>query len=122
MLTKNAMLATMQSRPVKSLEEYSLRGDIGRYAQKQAYLIGHNPLHALLSLTINGYHVSCAYCRLFSTFSKNSSPKKLNLPKNSRIFRAKTQQTGSDSSQVNFKTNSIFCIFAITEPKPGKFA
>jgi len=23
---------------------------------------------------------------------------------------------------VNFKTHSIFCIFAINEPKPGKFA
>ena len=42
--------------------------------------------------------------------------------KNSRIFQAKTQRTGSDSSQVNFKTHSIFCIFAINEPKPGTFA
>jgi len=72
---------------------------------------------------VKAFYKDWGYPRLFfNIFEKNSSPKKLNWSKNSRIFQAKTQRTGNDSSQVNFKTHSIFCIFAINEPKPGKFA
>ena len=58
----------------------------------------------------------------FEHFRKNSSPKKLNGPKNSTIFQAKTQRTGSNSSHMNFKTHFIFSTFAVNEQKVLLFA
>ena len=42
---------------------------------------------------------------------------KLNGLKNSTIFQAKTQQTGTKSSHMNFKTHFIFSTFAENEQK-----
>ena len=38
------------------------------------------------------------------------------------FYQAQTRRTGGDSSQVNFKTHFIFCIFPVNEPKLGVFA
>ena len=43
-------------------------------------------------------------------------------PKNSSSFRAKTQQTGSNSSHMKFKTHFIFSTFAVNEQKVLLFA
>ena len=53
----------------------------------------------------------------FLTFSK-----KLNSPKNSTIFQAKTQRTGSNNSHMNFKTHFIFSTFVVNEQKVLLFA
>ena len=76
------------------------------------------PLYSLFRIksSIVPNNCSTPNTGFFNVFEKPQAPK------NSTIFQAKTQRTGSDSSQVNFKTHSIFCIFAINEPKPGKFA
>ena len=55
--------------------------------------------------------------RFFLHFRKNSRPKKLNRPKNSRIFQAKTQPNGSDNSHMDFKTQVNFSIFAVDKAK-----
>ena len=42
--------------------------------------------------------------------------------KNSTIFQAKTQQTGSNSSHRNFKTHFVFNTFAVNKQKVLLFA
>ena len=87
---------------------------------------GGNLIEKLLSdlnLEEHPQKIACHFLELifqalfFNIFEKNSSPKKLNGPKNSTIFQAKTQRTGSNSSHMNFKTHFIFSTFAVNEQK-----
>ena len=55
----------------------------------------------------------------FKNLKKTQARKNSTCQKNLWIFRAKTQQPGSDSSRVNFKPYSIFCILDVNEPKLG---
>ena len=71
------------------------------------------PYMAILG-TLNSFpinlRISFIVQSFFNIFEKNSSPKKLNGPKNSTIFQVKTQRTGSNSSHMNFKTHfQHFC-------------
>ena len=63
-------------------------------------------------LLILGSGTPLAILGIFDIFEK-TSPKKLNCPKNSRIFQAKTQRISSDDSQVSFKTHSIIWVFLL---------
>ena len=80
--------------------------------------------HLIACQIILAVYYSFRFVGKFTEFSrkKNSSPKKLICPKNSTIFHAQTQRTGSDSSQVNFKTHTVLEIFPVNESKLGVFA
>lgn len=51
----------------------------------------------------------------YNIFEKKLKPEKTQRLKYSTIFQAKTQQSGSYSSQMNFKTHFIFNTFAVNE-------